>query len=277
MKQTLPETVEKAQSGDRAALEEIVRQVQGRVYGVALRMLWHPEDAQDATQEILLRVVTHLGGFRGDSSFETWVYRIAVNHLLTWRKSRMEEQGFTFEAFGRDLEEGLADPAEHPDNVILSQEIRVGCTLGMLVCLDRAHRIAYILGEILELNSNEAAAILKVGPSAFRKRLERARSQIVEFMKARCGLANPENRCRCHQRLPRAVQLHRVNRDHLLFASEMQNANAFPHVLTDIRRLEETQRAVALFRSHPEYAVPDFTAAVTALLSADRRAGHHSG
>src|ERR1700737_909094 len=123
MKQTLPETVQKAQSGDPAALAEIVRDVQGRVYGVALRMLWHPEDAQDVTQEILLRVVTHLGGFRGDSKFETWVYRIAVNHLLTWRKSRMEEQGLTFEAFGRDLEEGLADHGEHLDNVILSQEI----------------------------------------------------------------------------------------------------------------------------------------------------------
>jgi RNA polymerase sigma factor (sigma-70 family) len=277
MKETLQETVQRAQSGDRAALEEIVRDVQGRVYGVALRMLWHPEDAQDVTQEILLRVVTHLGGFRGDSKFETWVYRIAVNHLLTWRKSRMEEQGLTFEAFGRDLEEGLADHGEHLDNVILSQEIRVGCTLGMLLCLDRAHRIAYILGEILELNSNEAASVLKVGRSAFRKRLERARSQIVAFMKARCGLANAENPCRCRRRLPRAVELHRVDRKHLLFAGEMQNANAFPDVLTDIRRLEEAQRAVALFRSHPEYAVPDFTAAVTALLCADSGDGHRSG
>ena len=134
---TLEEIVGKAQSGDRAALEEIVRQVQAGVYGVALRMLWHPQDAQDATQEILLRVVTHLGGFRGESKFQTWVYRIAVNHLLTWRKSRMEEQTLTFESFGKDLEEGLADNASHPDDAILLQEIRVGCTLGMLLCLVR--------------------------------------------------------------------------------------------------------------------------------------------
>ena len=94
--ETPRETVRKAQSGDRAALEQIVQQVQALVYGVSLRMLWHPQDAQDATQEILLRVVTHLAGFRGESNFQTWVYRIAVNHLLSWRKSRVEEQAFTF-------------------------------------------------------------------------------------------------------------------------------------------------------------------------------------
>ena len=49
-------------------------------------MLWHPEDAQ-ATQEILLRIVTHLATFRRESSFYTWVYRIAANHLLRWRLS----------------------------------------------------------------------------------------------------------------------------------------------------------------------------------------------
>ena len=267
MAETLEETVKKAQSGDRTALEETVRQIQGKVYRVALRMLWHPDDAQDATQEILLRVVTHLGGFRGDSKFQTWVYRIAVNYLLTWRKSRMEEQGLTFESFGKDLEEGLADSGDHPDDVILFQEIRVGCTLGMLLCLDRAHRITYVLGEILGLNSNEAAGILKVRQSTFRKRLERARSQIVQFMKARCGLANSDNPCRCSRRLNRAIELHRVDRDHLLFAGDQQNASVFPNVLAHIRNLEETQRAVSVFRSHPEYAVPNFTEAITALLS----------
>jgi DNA-directed RNA polymerase specialized sigma24 family protein len=70
-------------------------------------MLWHPEDAQDATQEILLRVVTHLSSFRGDSSFMTWVYQIAANHLLSCGRSRLEAQRLTFESFGKDLGEGF--------------------------------------------------------------------------------------------------------------------------------------------------------------------------
>src|SRR5690349_24472047 len=70
--------VEEAKSGREAALEELVRLVQGRVYRLALRMLWHPEDAKDAAQEILLRVVTRLGSYRGEAAFATWVYRIAA-------------------------------------------------------------------------------------------------------------------------------------------------------------------------------------------------------
>ncbi|PYX09743.1 MAG: hypothetical protein DMG85_09020, partial [Acidobacteria bacterium] len=262
MSQTPEANARKAQRGDQAALEEVIAQIQGKVYGLALRMLWHPEDAQDATQEILLRVVTHLVTFRGESTFFTWVYRIAANHLLRFRKSRLEEQGFTFEMFGKDLEEGLSDSSVHPDDSILFQEIRVGCTLGMLLCLDRPHRLAYILGEILEMDGNEASAILGVRPVTFRKRLERARAQIVDFMQARCGLANARNACRCRRRLKQAVERKRVDRQNLLFGHDPENARAFSKVLVNIRQLEETQRAVALFRSHPEYAVPNFTIAV---------------
>ena len=264
----LEETVTRAQSGDRAALEEVVRQIQAKVYGLALRMLWHPQDAEDATQEILLKVVTNLGGFRGRSKFQTWVYRIAVNHLLTRRQSRMEQQEMTFESFGKDLAEGLADRANHPEDAVLLQELRVGCTLGMLLCLDRARRIAYILGEILSLNSTEAARILKIRESAFRKRLERARAQIIGFMRARCGLANSENRCRCHRRIKRATELKRVDPEHVLFGGSLQEAQHFPAVLQEIRDLEETQRAVALLRAHPQYSMPDFAEAVNRLLSA---------
>jgi len=210
--------------------------------------------------------------FRSESAFSTWVYRIAANHLLRFRKGSVEKQGFTFEAFGKDLEQGLADSSAHPDNAILFQEIRVGCTMGMLLCLDRPQRLAYILGEILEIDGKEAAGILGVTPVTFRKRLERARAQIVEFMQARCGLANPKNLCRCHRRLERAIALKRVDRQDLLFGHDLENAMAFPEVLANIRQLEETQRAVALLRSHPTYAVPNFKIAVRDLLNASRAA-----
>jgi len=165
------------------------------------------------------------------------------------------------------LQEGLSDHSAHPDDSILFQEIRAGCTLGMLLCLDRPHRLAYILGEILEIDGNEASAILGVRQVTFRKRLERARAQIVEFMQARCGLANPKNACRCRRRLKRAVELKRVDRQKPLFARDPENARKFPEILVNIRQLEEAQRAVALFRAHPECALPNFTIAVRNLLN----------
>jgi len=266
MPAAVEEIAERAQRGESAALDELIRTLQPKMYGLALRMLWHPEDAKDATQEILLRIVTHLATFRGKSSFFTWAYRVGANHLLTWRKGRVEARGFSFESFGKNLQEGLEDKSPRPDDVLLFQEIRVGCTLGMLLCLDRTHRITYILGEILEMDSKDGASILRIKPETFRKRLERARGEIVRFMRNHCGLAKPENRCRCHRRVQRALELKRVDRNRLLFARDLVGANEFPNVLADVRKLEEAQRTVAIYRSHPEYAVPDFVTAVRHLL-----------
>ncbi len=267
MSVTAAEIVKRAQRGEPAALDEMIRMLQPKMYGLAMRMLWHPEDAKDATQEILLRVVTHLATFRGNSSFLTWAYRVGANHLLTWRKGRMEQQGLTFESFGKDLQEGLEDKSPRPDETLFFQEIRVGCTLGMLLCLDRAHRITYILGEILEIDSKDGASILGIKQGTFRKRMERSRQEVIRFMQKHCGLANPSNRCRCHRRVQRALDLKRLDHNRLLFAHDPVGANEFPNVLADIRKLEEAQRTVAIYRSHPEYAVPDFVAAVRHLLN----------
>ncbi len=242
--QSLNQAISKAQEGDRDALEQVIRSIQS-----------------------LIRVVTRLSTFRGDSAFSTWVYRVAVNHLMDCRRSRLEIQTISFDEFGKDLQEGLASPPERADDSLLYQEIRIGCTLAMLSCLDRPHRIAYILGDVLDMTGPDAAAIVGVEPAAFRKRLERARRSIVHFMKQKCGLVNPRNACRCSKRVQRAIELKRVNPEEPLFAGDRQNASEFPIVLTKIRQLEDMQRAVALYRSHPEYQAPDFSAAIRALVS----------
>jgi RNA polymerase sigma factor (sigma-70 family) len=248
--------VDRAKGGDRAALESVMSAVQRDVYNLALRFLWHPQDAEDATQEILIRVLTGLSGFRGESGFRTWVYRIACNSLLTLRKQRMEKNSVTFEEFGEDLSRGLSDDSlvveSDVDEKLLLEEVKVGCTLAMLLCLDRDHRLAYILGEILELDHREAAAALEITPGSYRKRLSRARAAITSFMTSRCGLANPVNTCRCRRRVTTAIARGRVVPSNLLFASSREQARRFPQVLAQIRRLEDTRRAAALYRSHPE-------------------------
>lgn len=247
--------VARAKAGDRSALESVVRAVQEDVYGVALRFLWHPQDAEDATQEILIRVITGLGSFRGDSGFRTWVYRVACNKLLTLRKQRMEQRSISFEEFGDELARGLSDDSlcvEYDlDEALLLEEVKIGCTLAMLMCLDRNHRLAYILGEIVELDHHEAAEVLEIAPAAFRKRLSRARASITSFMTSRCGLVNSANACRCRRRVTTAVALGRVDPENLLFASSLDCAKRFPEVLVRVRQLEETRRAAALYRSHP--------------------------
>ena len=73
--------VDKATAGDKKALETLVAGVQDMVFNLSLRMLGTFADAEDATQDILLKMITHLSTFRGESAFTTWVFRIAVNHL----------------------------------------------------------------------------------------------------------------------------------------------------------------------------------------------------
>jgi RNA polymerase sigma factor (sigma-70 family) len=270
MSVSLEEYARRAREGDRAALESLVSAIQGRVYGLALRMLWHPEDARDATQEILIRIVTRLGTFRGASSFSTWTYRVAANYLLTARQSRLEERSYTFERFGEELDQGLSDdaaPLVSGETALLLEEVKLGCTLAMLTCLDRPHRLAYVLGEILEMDGHEAARVLGIGPAAYRKRLSRAREAVVAFTRAKCGLVNPARPCRCRKRLSEAVRLGRVTPGHLLFASDAERATQFPKVLAEVRRLEEVRRTAALYRSHPEFTAPaDFAARIRALV-----------
>jgi RNA polymerase sigma factor (sigma-70 family) len=248
--------VVRAKAGDRSALELVLRAVQNDVYGVAVRFLWHPQDAEDATQDILIRVVTGLAGFRGNSSFRTWVYRVACNTLLTLRTKRMEQRSITFEEFSEDLARRLPDDALRiecdQDQALLLEEVKIGCTMAMLLCLDRDHRLAYVLGEIVELEHHEAAAALAIAPATFRKRLSRARARITAFMTSRCGLVNSTNACRCRRRVASAVALGRVDPAHLLFASSLEQARRFPQVLATIRQLEETRRAAALYRSQPD-------------------------
>lgn len=194
----------------------------------------------------------------GESSFTTWVYRVAANHLLTVRKSRLEEQRYTFDRFGGELDEGLTDEtqADGAARDLLLQEVRVGCTLGMLQCLDRPHRLAYILGEILELEGGEAARVLEIGAATFRKRLSRAREAVIAFTRARCGLVEPTRACRCRKRLQVALRLGRVEPDRLRFAASRESASSFPDALAEIRRLDELRRTAALFRAQPQPPEP---------------------
>src|SRR5262245_39294490 len=220
MPESLDGLAARVRDGDREALERLVAALQDRIYALALRMLWHPEDARDAAQEILVRIVTHLSSFRGESAFTTWVYRVAANHLLSFRKSRLEEQRYTFERFGEELEEGLSEETPslpEVEHALLLEEIKIGCTLALLTCLDRPHRLAYILGEILEMAGAEAAQVLETDAATYRKRLERARGDVIAFTRARCGLVAPERACRCRRRVAWALRTGRVDSGRLLF------------------------------------------------------------
>ena len=254
---TLEDVARRAVDGDRDALDSLVRALQGDIYGIALRMLWNREDAEDATQEILVRVVTRLSQFDFRSKLKTWVYRVAVNYILDVQKSPVENMHLSFDRFAGDLAEGLsADGPMDGERSLLTEQVKIGCTLGMLQCLDRPHRLAYVLGEILELSGPEAAEALEIAAEVFRKRLQRARDAIVSFTRAYCGLVSDTAPCRCNRRVPAALRLGRARADALDFAA---SASSFQEARAAVRRVDEARWALEVHRtSHPRASSVDF-------------------
>src|SRR5216683_708147 len=254
--------VMRARSGDREALEDLVQRHQGWIYNIAVRMLFHPQDAEDATQEILIKVVTRLSSFEGRSSFRTWLYRIVVNHLLNVKRAREEFKITTFSAYGDGLENTPdLDPPDpkgaSPDENMLVTEAMLACTSGMLLCLDREQRLAYILGAILGVNDTVAAEVLELTSENFRQRLARARRDLRNFMNDKCGLVNHANPCRCAKKTRGFIQAGHVDPENLLFVRERicEVREAAPKAYEAIKTLDD--KCADIYRRHPFYNPPD--------------------
>jgi RNA polymerase sigma factor (sigma-70 family) len=245
-----PNLIAAAQAGDAAAVEALIESVRDRIYCLTLRMVTQRSDAEDATQEILVKILTRLSTFKGEAKFSTWAHRIAVNHLLDRKKSAVENLELTFEMYGDDLQQGLsAAKTPGPEAGLLAAEVRLGCTQAMLTCIDREHRIAYVLGEVFEVSSSDGAYICDVSAATYRKRLSRARDRVRTFVGQNCGLVNPdEAACRCSRRIDTAVSLGRINPVEPEFAS---------HPAEDsVEQMEKLFDAAALMPSHPKYTTP---------------------
>jgi RNA polymerase sigma factor (sigma-70 family) len=261
MELTFEDLVQQAKGGNRAALESLIRGIQDLVYGLALRMLGYPEDAEDASQEILVKVITHLDSFRQESAFTTWVYRVAANHLLSTRKRLSESQAMSFEDYEDVLELDLAaewqESIPEAERALIVKEVMLSCTHGMLLCLDRPHRITYILSEVFDITGQQGAFILDIKPAAYRKRLSRARERIKTFMLKNCGVVDSDNRCHCENVAPYAVQTGVIDPQNLIFAKHKCHAEGGEHSMDHVKELDSLQRVAAFFRNHPDYASPE--------------------
>jgi RNA polymerase sigma factor (sigma-70 family) len=257
---SLEDLAARAVQGDPRAVEDLVRATRDDVYNLAMRMLGHPADAEDATQEILVKVVTRLGSFRGESSLRTWVWRVAANHLLSVKRGRREPQHVSFEGMEEMLGAGVAagmPPPDGPEQKILEEEVKLGCTQMMLACLDREHRLAFILGDIFDLTGEEGGRVLEIEPAAFRKRLSRARQRMRAFMQRTCGLVSEEAACRCTLQIGPSVHAGLLDPGRLVYTAHPVRALSDPRVRKQYAVIEGAHRSTAVFRSHPEYAAPE--------------------
>ena len=258
-----PELVEKAKNGDRRALETLILRHQAWIYNIAVRMVFRTYDAEDVTQEVLVKVITKLSTFRGECAFRTWLYRIVANHVLNMKQRAAELRSLTFakmgDAIARTPELDLPDPKSVSVELpLLIEEAKVACTTGMLLCLDRRQRLIFTLGEILGVSDRVGGEVMEMTADNFRQCLARARRDLHNFMNDQCGLVNTANSCRCAKKTRGFIEQGQVDPHNLMFVPLHVHRirEVAPAAVRKIEDVLEAQHA-AVYRDHPFLQPPD--------------------
>jgi RNA polymerase sigma-70 factor (ECF subfamily) len=176
--------IEKLRAGDQTAFRDMVEARQGLVYNTVIGFLQHPEDAEDVTQEVFIKVFESIGQFKGESAFTTWLYRIAVTSALEFlrKKSRKKRSGLISRLFGDD-NTPLSDPADfvHP-GVKLDQRENARLLFEAMRMLPENQRIAFTLHKVEGLSYQEVASIMAVSVSAVESLFHRAKQNLKKTL-----------------------------------------------------------------------------------------------
>jgi len=171
--------VVRARSGDADAFGELVLQYQDRVYNMILRLVNHPEDAADVTQEVFLTAYRKLDTFRRNARFYTWIYRIATNAAFSLLRKRV-------------VRREVADPpeiaatrpaAQENPGARLEEQDRADAVQGALAALDDDHRAVVVLRDVEDLSYDRIADILGVAEGTVKSRLHRGRAALRDRLK----------------------------------------------------------------------------------------------
>lgn len=214
---------EASMGGDSKALGELVEMHRDFIYNVVLKMVMIPENAKDITQDIIIKIITNIANFKGQSTLRTWIYRIAFNHVLSVKRQPSEQKINNFEEHGKGWDVLPDTPLQVENQAeanLIVEEAKLGCTTAMLLCLDRKQRLIFILGDIFAVNSTLGAEVLEITADNYRQQLSRARKQLFNFMENKCGLINKNNPCRCHKKAQTFINNGWVNPDKMVFNAE---------------------------------------------------------
>lgn len=250
--------IDKAVNGDRQALEDILVSVQDMIYNLSLRMLGSPHDADDAVQEIMIKIMTQLSSFRKESAFSTWVYRISTNYLINCKKFMFAQRPLSFEYYGEDIHAGFipntGDLLQGVDEGILAEELKQSCTNVMLQCLDPESRCIYVLGIMFKADSRVCGEILGITPDAYRQRLSRSRKRVADFLSGYCGLSQT-GVCNCQKRVGYAIQTRRLNPKNLEYSALEKLPQT--DTLGFTQAMEEMDELSLIFANLPRYRSPE--------------------
>jgi RNA polymerase sigma factor (sigma-70 family) len=256
---------QRAVAGDAEALTEVCHQVQDPVFALAMRFTSDPDAAADATQDVLVQVITSLSTYQGTARLTSWAWTIAVRHLRRGPRGPVEASVAGPDEYASWLDTHLTDagapsPEDAATFAALCSEVRLACTSGMLLTLSRDARLSYILGDLFELSAEEAADILEITPAAHRQRLARARARVRPIIARRCGLAVADAACSCARQVVPSLEAGILDRERLsLTAATDLDPGTLPTVLVEqaAGELDAAEALAAVFRTDPHWRAPD--------------------
>lgn len=253
----LEEIIKLAVEGDKKALEIVISDIQDFVFNLSLRMLGTIADAQDATQDILIKVITHLSSFHYASQFNTWVYRIATHYLIDYKKSMFAKYPLDLDYYANDIRAGYIEDHEEirmgMSQEELAKELKLSCTNVMLQCLDGQTRCVFILGTMFQIDSRMAAEILDMTPENYRQKLSRARKKMAKFLSENCGLSET-GCCDCQKRVCYAIESHRLDPKNLEYQKLPRLEQSLLEDYMDSMMVFEDKMPV--FEELPKYQCP---------------------
>ena len=146
-------------------------------------------------------------------------------------------------------------------------EMRSACTQALLLALDRAHRLAFVLGVVMDVSGPEGAYILDISPAAFRKRLSRARIRVKDFLTSNCGLFDETNRCRCTGVLGGHMARGWIDPQNPIFVSPFEELEDPSTLRQYLKELDDMGRISAIYKSFPcNGSSTDFAAQIKTML-----------
>jgi RNA polymerase sigma-70 factor (ECF subfamily) len=181
------ELIARILKGETDGFYELVRPYERRVYVMAYAILQNEADAEEVTQEAILKAYTHLGQFRGESRFSTWLTRVVINESrMRIRKDHAEimkplDEAKQAEPDGDYVPQDFADWREIPSEELERKEVREHL-MGALAALDKKYREVFVLRDMEQSSIAETAQILGISPGAVKTRLLRARLMLRDLL-----------------------------------------------------------------------------------------------
>lgn len=239
-------------------LQQILN-LQNRIFNISLRYICDFAVAEDAVQDIMLKIMKNFNTLREKEKFIPWALTITANHLKNLKKELNKFHFMNFDIMEKDCSINMPDntPSEFEEfeKEQLLAELKISCSQAMLMCLSDQERLIYILSSMFGFNSKTGGEILEISSDNFRQKLSRIKRKMKSFLEKNCGLVNSSSVCKCNKRISYAVESKRIFRNSFQFTSSKYLPPEF-EIKQFVKQMDEIEDFMDVFNHNPEYYLP---------------------